>query len=115
MRLLILTLAALLMGCDQQLPSKVTAQADELASINQRMAALEGRMSALEQTLQRQQHEAANWTLWQVTEAVNGGYPQAFSAYSSKNECLTAATGWTFPGGTVVAQDPTIFQLKGYR
>jgi len=40
MKLLILTLAASLMGCDQQLPSKVAAQADELASTNQRMAAL---------------------------------------------------------------------------
>jgi hypothetical protein len=113
MKLLILTLAASLMGCDQQLPSKVAAQADELASTNQRMAALEGRMLGLEQTLQRQQ--VANWTLWQVNEAVNAGYPQAFSAYSSKADCLSAAGGWSYPGGTVVAQDPIIFQLKGYR
>jgi len=70
-------------------------------------------MLGLEQTLQRQQ--VANWTLWQVNEAVNAGYPQAFSAYSSKADCLSAAGGWSYPGGTVVAQDPIIFQLKGYR
>jgi hypothetical protein len=115
MRSLILTFAALLTGCDPQLPSKVTAQADELASIKQRMTTLEGSVSMLEQTLQKQQQSAGNWTLWQVTEAINAGYPQALSAYSSKPECLSAASGWTFPGSKVVAEDPVIFQLKGYR
>ena len=115
MRLVILTLASLLTGCDPQLPSKVAAQADALASINQRMTVLEGRMSALEQTIQRQQQSVGNWTLWQVTEAINSGYPQAMSAYPSKTECLSAAGSWTFPGGKIVAADPFIFQLKGYR
>jgi hypothetical protein len=73
-------------------------------------------MSALEQSVQKQeQAPPGNWTLWQVTEAINAGYPQALSAFSSKNECLTAASSWTFPGGKVVGQNPTIFQLKGYR
>jgi hypothetical protein len=53
MRLLILTLAALLTGCDPQLPSKVAAQADELASIKQRMTVLEGRMSYIPRLLGR--------------------------------------------------------------
>jgi hypothetical protein len=72
-------------------------------------------MSAVEQAIQRQQQSVGNWTLWQVTEAINAGYPQALSAYSSKTECLSAAGGWTFPGGQIVAADPVIFQLKGYR
>jgi len=115
MRLLILALATLLTGCDPQLPSKVTAQAEELNSFKQRMTALEDRMSTLEQTIQRQQQSVGNWTLWQVTEAINAGYPQALSAYSSKPECLSAAGSWSFPGGKIVAEDPVIFQLKGYR
>jgi hypothetical protein len=115
MRLLILTLAALLTGCDTQLHPNVAPQPDELASINQRMTALEGRMSTLEQSVQRQQQAVGNWTLWQVSEANFAGYPQAFSAYSSKAECLSAAGEWSYPGGTVIARDPTIFQLKGYR
>jgi hypothetical protein len=115
LKFLPLAFAASLTGCDPQLPSKVTAQADELASISQRMTTLEGRISTLEQSLQRQQQSVGNWTLWQVNEAINAGYPQALSAYSSKPECLSAASGWSFPGGKVVAEDPTIFQLKGYR
>jgi hypothetical protein len=115
MRLLILTFAALLAGCDAQLHPNA-AQSDELASIKQRVGTLEVNMSALEQSVQKlQQAPPGNWTLWEVSEALNGGYPQALSAYPSKNECLTDATGWTFPGGKVVAKDPTIFQLKGYR
>jgi hypothetical protein len=115
LRTLILIIATLLTGCDPQLPSRVGAQAEELASITQRLTVLEGRISALEKTIQTQQESAGNWTLWQVTEAINAGYPQALSAYSSKLECLSAAGGWTFPGGKIVAQDPIIFQLKGYR
>jgi hypothetical protein len=115
MRLKILTVAALLTGCDSQLPSKVASQADEFASVNQRMTALESRMSTLEQTIQKQQQSMGNWTMWQVTEAINAGYPQALSAYPSKPECLSAAGSWTFPGGKIVAEDPIIFQLKGYR
>jgi hypothetical protein len=115
MRLPILTLAALLAGCDAQLHPNA-AQSEELASTNQRVGALEVRMSALEQSVQRQQQAPqGNWTLWQVTEAINAGYPQALSAYSGKNECLTAAASWSVPGGKVVAQDPIIIQLKGYR
>jgi hypothetical protein len=34
---------------------------------------------------------ARNWTLWQVSEAINAGYPLAMSAYASKNDCLAAA------------------------
>jgi hypothetical protein len=116
MRFLILTLAALLAGCDPQLPSKVTAQADELAALNQRLGALEVNMSALEQSVQKlQQAPPGNWTLWQVTEGFNAGAPQALSAYSSKSECLTATVDFSFPGGKVIARDPTIFELKGYR
>jgi len=115
-RLLVLTFAALLAGCDAQLHPNVPGQSDELASTNQRVGALEVRLSALEQSVQRQQQAPpGNWTLWQVNEAINAGYPQALSAYSGKSECLTAASGWTYPGGKVVAQDPVIFQLKGYR
>jgi len=112
-----LAFATFLTGCspDPQLSSKVTAQASELASINQRMTVLEGRMSTLEQILQRQQQSVGNWTLWQVTEASNAGDPQALSAYSSKPECLSAARRWSFPGSKIVADDPTIFQLKDYR
>src|SRR5260370_5642911 len=43
----------------------------------------------------RQQQVVGHWTLWQVSEALNSGYPQALSAYSSKNECLTGAGGWS--------------------
>jgi hypothetical protein len=117
MRFLILSFAALLTGCDAQLHSNVPAQT-ELASTNQRVGALEVRLSALEQSVQKQQQAPpGNWTLWQVMEGINVGYPQALSAYSSKNECLAGAAGLSFPGGkVVVAQDPTIFQLKaGYR
>lgn len=88
----------LLTSCNPQQSSKVTAQADQLASMNQRMTALEGRISALELTVQTQQMEAGNWTLWQVTEGTHAGYPQAFSAYASRSDCLTAAGGWSFPG-----------------
>jgi hypothetical protein len=115
MKFLALTLAALAAGCDPQLPAKVTAQADELASLKQRVGTLEVNTSALEQSVQKQQQSVGNWTLWQVSEAFNAGYPQAFSAYSSKSDCLAAAAGWTYAGGKVVGQDPTIWQLKGYR
>lgn len=104
MKYLLLTFAVLLVGCNTQQDSN-----------NQRITALEGRVSALEQTVQKQQQAVGNWILWQVSEAFDAGYPQALSAYSSKKECLTGAAAWSFPGGTVVAQDPTIFQLKGYR
>jgi len=117
MTFLSLALAALAaVGCDPQLPSKVTAQADELASLRQRVGALEVSTSALEQSARKlQQSPPGNWTLWQVNEAINAGYPQAFSAYSSKSECLTAAAGWSYEGGKRVAEDPTIWQFKGYR
>jgi hypothetical protein len=116
MKLLILTSAALLVSCDPQLPSKVSAQAEELAATNKRVGTLEVNLSALEQSVQKlQEAPPGNWTLWQVTEAINGGYPQAFSAYSAKSDCLTAAAGWSYPGGKRVAEDPTIWQLKGYR
>jgi type II secretory pathway component PulJ len=91
----------------------VAAQSDELAALNQRMAALEGRMSTLEQSVQRQQQSVGNWTLWFVSEALNAGYPQALSAYSSKSDCLNASRNWV--GGKLVAEDPAIFQFKGYR
>jgi hypothetical protein len=115
MKLLILAVPALLAGCDPQLPSKVTAQAKELKSIDQRMTALEGRISTLEQTVERQQKDAGNWILWQVIEAANAGYPQALSAHPSKSDCLTAAGTWSYPLGTVVSQDPVIFKFKAYR
>jgi hypothetical protein len=116
MKFLALALAALVAGCDPQLPSKVSAQADELASLKQRVGALEVNTSALEQSVQKlQQAPPGNWTLWQVSEAANAGYPQALSAFSSKSECLTAAGNWTFPEGKVVSVDPTIWQLKAYR
>jgi hypothetical protein len=114
-KFLTLMFAALLAGCDPQLPAKVTAQADELASLKQRVGTLEVNTSALEQSVQKQQQSVGNWTLWQVSEAFNAGSPQAFSAYSSKSECLTASAGWSYPGGKRVAEDPTIWQLKGYR
>lgn len=114
MKILALALAALAAGCDPQLPSKVSAQADELAALKQRIGALEVNASALEQSVQKQQQSVGNWTLWQVSEALNAGYPQAFSAYSSKSDCLVAAAGWSYAGGKVVGQDPIIWQLKGY-
>jgi hypothetical protein len=88
--------AAFLVGCDTQPGSSGAAQSEELASINQLTTALEERISALEQAVQRQQQAVGNWTLWQVSEAINSGYPQALSAYSSKNECLTAAAAGPF-------------------
>jgi len=117
MKLLMLTFAALLTGCDAQPHSNVAAKPDELASINQRLGVLQARMSALERSVQTlQQTPPGNWTLWQVAEGINAGYPQALSAYSGKSDCFTAAAGWTFPGGVkVVAADPVIVQLKGYR
>lgn len=104
MRFSVLTFVVLLVGCDSQ-----------SASNTQRITALEGRVSALEKTVQEQQQAVGNWILWQVSEAFNAGYPLALSAYNSKSACSTAAAAWSFPGGTVVAQDPTIFQMKGYR
>jgi hypothetical protein len=115
MKILALTLAALAAGCDPDLPSKVTAQANELATLKQRVSALEASTDALAQSVHRQQQSIGNWTLWQVSEAFNAGFPQAFSAYSSKSECLTAAADWSYAGGKRVAEDPTIWQLKGYR
>lgn len=115
-KFLTLAFAALLAACDPQLPAKVSAQADQLAVVNQRVATLEGRVSAMEQSVQKQQQSPpGNWTLWQVNEAINAGYPQALSAYSSKPECMTAAASWSYPGGKVVSEDPVIWQLKGYR
>jgi hypothetical protein len=38
MRLLLLTLAALVTGCDEQPRANVAAQAEQMASINQRVA-----------------------------------------------------------------------------
>jgi hypothetical protein len=95
--------------------SDVAAQAAELASINRSITSLETRIAALEKSAQRQEQASAHWTLWQVTEAVNAGYPTALAAYFAKGECVTAASEWSFAGGTAVSQDPTIFQLKGYR
>jgi hypothetical protein len=116
LKFLPLACAASLTGCDLQLPSKVTAQADQLASLNQRTSGLEARISTLEQTLQKQQQSVGNWTLWQVYEGINAGYPQAMSAFSSKPDCLSAADSWTFPEGKKMAfVDPTIFQMKGFR
>ena len=113
-KLLTLVFVASLTGCDPQLPSKVTAQADEIVSLKQRLGILEVNVSVLEQSVQKQQASVGNWTLWQVTDALNGGYPRALSAYPSKNDCLTASAGWTFPGGKLVAGDPTIVRFKGY-
>jgi hypothetical protein len=116
MKFLALAFAALLAGCDPQLPAKVTAQADELASLKQRVGALEANTSALEQSVQKlQQSPPGTWILWQVNEAANAGYPQALSAYSRKSDCLMAAAGWSYAGGKRVAEDPTIWELKGYR
>lgn len=115
MRSFILTIATLLAGCDPQLPNKVAAQSEQLAETNKRLGTLEVNLSALEQTVQKQQQSAANWTLWQVSEAFNAGYPQAFSAYATKDECLIGAGTWNYPGGTIVGRDPVIWQLKGYR
>jgi hypothetical protein len=116
MRLLILMFAAFLTGCDAQQHPNVATQSDESAAIDRRVASLEGRMSGLEQLVQSQQKfPPGNWTLWQVNGALNAGYPQALSAYSGKSDCMAAAASWTFPGGKVVAQDPVIIQLKGYR
>jgi len=112
---LTLPFAALLAGCDPQLPSKVSAQADEIASLKQRVGALEVTTSALEQSLQKQQQSVGNWTLWQVSEAFNAGYRQALSAYSSKNECIAAADLLRYPGGRLVGQDPFIWQMRDYR
>jgi hypothetical protein len=114
-KFLALVFVASLAGCDPQLPSKVSAQAGELAATNQRLGALEVRMSALEQTVQTHQQSVGNWTLWQVNESLNAGYPQAFSAYSSKTECLSTARTWSYAGGKVVLDDPIIFQFKGFR
>ena len=109
MKFLLLLFAALLTGCDAQLGSNAATQS-ELASINQNVAALDARMSTVEQTVKRQ--SSGDWILWQV----NGtAYPQALSGYSTKRECLAAAAAWTFPGGKQVSQDPDIFQLKNYR
>lgn len=115
MKFSILMFAAFLVSCDLQPHSNAGGQSNELASIHQRLTVLEGRISAVEQAVQRQQQAGGSWTLWQVSDAFNSGYPRALSAYSSKSECLTAAASWSIPGGKVVAQDPIIFQLKGYR
>jgi hypothetical protein len=105
-----------LTACDPQLPAKVAAQSDDVASLKHRVGTLEVNISALEQSVQKlQQSPPGSWTLWQVSEAINAGYPQTFSAYSSKSDCLAAAAGWTYKGGKVVGQDPIIWQLKGYR
>lgn len=114
MKILAVMLATLLTGCDAQLGSNAATQS-QLASINQHIAALDARMSALEQAIQTQQRSSGNWVLYDVSEAFNAGYPQALSAFSSKAECLSAADGWRFPGGTQVSRDPNIFQMKGYR
>jgi len=116
MKFLALALAALAAGCDPQLPSKVSAQADELASLKQRVGSLEANTSALEQSVQKlQQAPPGNWTLWQVSKAIAAGYPQALSAFASKHECVYAAGQWSFPGGKLVSEDPNIWQLKGNR
>jgi hypothetical protein len=116
MKLLALVFAVSLSGCDPQLPAKVSAQSEDLASLKQRVGVLEMNTSALEQSVQKlQQGGPGNWTLWQVNEAINAGYPQAFSAYSSKSECMAAADLWRYPGGKLVGADPIIWQLKGYR
>jgi hypothetical protein len=115
-KFLTLMFAALVTGCDPQMPAKVTAQADELASLKQRVGALEVNASALEQSVQKlQQSPPGNRTLWQVNEAINAGYPQGLSAYASKNECIAAADLLRYPGGKLVGQDPFIWQMKGYR
>jgi hypothetical protein len=114
--LAVAAVAALAAGCDPELPSKVSAQANELASLKQRVGTLEVNTSALEQSVQKlQQSPPGNWTLFQVAEAPNAGYPQAFSAYPSKSDCLAAAATWSYPGGKRVAEDPVIWQMKGYR
>jgi hypothetical protein len=113
MKLLVFAIALLLAGCDAQLGSNAATQA-ELASLNQHMAALDARMSSIEQTMQTRQ-PSGNWILYYVSEALNAGYAQAWSAYPSKADCLTAAGVWTFPGSKVVALDPVTFQMKGYR
>jgi hypothetical protein len=113
MKFVVLTFAVLLTGCDAQLGSDAAIQA-QLASLNQRMATLDARMSAFEQTNQ-QDRSPGNWVLYYVSEALNSGYAQAWSAYPSKADCLTAAAAWSFPGGKMVAQDPVVIQMKGYR
>jgi hypothetical protein len=72
-------------------------------------------VAAIEQSEKMQQQAVGNWTLWQVSDEANAGYPQALSAYSSKNECLASTARWSFPGGKLVSSDPAIFQMKGYR
>jgi hypothetical protein len=111
MKFLILTFAVVVAGCDAQQHS------EQLASLNQRVTALEGRMSSLQQAVQKQQEAPDHWVLWEVSEAPNGGYPAALSGYSSKAECMADAGSWKWPGSssTIVSQDPVIYQLKAYR
>ena len=113
MRLLAFAATVLLAGCDGQLHPTAPGQSEELASANQRVNALEARLSALEQTVQNQQQAPrGNWTQWRVNKGINGGYPRALSSYSSKSECLSAAASWLYTGGKIIAQDPVIYQLK---
>lgn len=110
MKLLLVIFAALpLTGCDLQSDSAAATKA-ELASINQHIATLSARISMLENTVRTQR--TSDWILWQVNGST---YPQAFSGYTSKSECLVAAGSWTFPGGKQVSQDPDVFQMKGSR
>lgn len=110
MKFLVLTFAVLLTGCGAQ-PGSNAATQSELASINQHMAALETRMATLEQSVQKDR-PGGTWILWQVTQSV---YPQAMSGYPSKADCLIAVSGWSVPGGKLISQDPSIFQLKKSR
>ena len=111
-RLMVISAAILLTSCGIQSGSSAATKA-ELASINQHIATLSARMSTLEKSVQDQ--SASTWVLWQVTKSTNAGYPQALTGYSSKANCLAGAAEWSYPGSKEVAQDPSIFQFKGYR
>jgi hypothetical protein len=103
-----MVLLSLLCGCDDvQLP--------QTKQLNERVAALDKRVAALEAAAAQPPRETyILWeSYWQLKNTFNGKPPTAEGAYSSKLECLGAAKAWpNNDGGTLISEDPVVFQSK---
>jgi len=104
-------LILVLTSCDSLPNPAKEAQRDKaIAKLEDRVSQLE-RQAALVPS-QSNARTTGDWIMWYQEEGINAGYPQAQSAYSSKENCLAAAGQWTIPNGKLAANDPVIIRNK---
>jgi hypothetical protein len=116
MRRLVLVFPALacLLGCSN--PDSPLNPKTYLKDIENRVSSIEARIIQIEA---KQPANNGEWILWRQDESkTNGlmnGYPKAMGGFSTKDECLSSAHGWTFEKSTQVSYDPFIMDTKEWR